>query len=419
MTVLSIRQYEYNAIKHKMDEMKQQVNSGVCRLYQPARRMNRIRPFYVMDLLARAKQMEQSGISIIHMEVGEPDFPTPQRVIDVASRTLADGQVKYTPAAGIFELRARISDYYCQQYQLTISPERIFVTPGASGAFMLAMAMLVESDHQVLLPDPCYPCNRNFIHLFDGTPIFIPVNGSTRYQLTADLLQKYWCETASGTIIASPSNPTGTMMSADQLQAVIASVENMNGWVVSDEIYHGLIYGETAHSALEFSNDVLVINSFSKYFGMTGWRLGWLVVPERLIENTEMLAQNLFISAPSIAQVAAIQAFEPDNRQELERRRMEFHKRRDFLYHALLSLGFSIESNPQGAFYIYAGCEKFTNDSDSFARDLLEKVGVAVTPGRDFGEHQANNHIRLAYTTSLENLHSGIERIEKFIATKL
>lgn len=385
-------------------------------MYKPAKRMQQMSPFYVMDLLARAKQLEQSGRSIIHMEVGEPDFPTPRLMVEAASKALANAQIKYTPAAGLFELRERITEHYWQQYQLKISVQRVFVTPGASGALMLAMAMLVDADDQILLPDPCYPCNRNFIRLFDGRPVLIPVDGSSNYQITAQLLQHHWNEATRGIIVASPSNPTGTMLSGEQLQAVITSVEGLNGWIVSDEIYHGLVYQTTAHSALEFSDQVLVINSFSKYFGMTGWRLGWLVVPEALIESAEKLAQNLFISASSIAQAAAIHAFDTDNRQLLEQRRLDFHKRRDFLYHTLQEFGFRIENKPQGAFYLYAGCEKFTNDSDAFASDLLEKAGVAVTPGRDFGEHQPSTHLRFAYTTSLEKLRSGAERIQHFIA---
>ena len=385
-------------------------------MYELAQRINRIQPFHVMDLLARAQQLEQAGRSIVHMEVGEPDFPTPPLILQAASQMLACGSVKYTPAAGIPLLRERIAEYYEQHAQLSIAAERIFITPGASGALMLAMAMLVNPGQHVLLPDPCYPCNRNFIHLFDGKPVLIPVDGSTDYQLTADLVQQYWTDKTCGTIIASPSNPTGTMISAMQLQAVIDFLTRQNGWIVSDEIYHGLVYAESARSALEFSTDVLVINSFSKYFGMTGWRLGWLVVPDTLIDAAEKLAQNLFISASTIAQVAAVHAFDSENLQILEQRRLEFQQRRDFLYDALRSLGFSIEGKPHGAFYIYAGCESLTDNSDAFARDLLERAGVAVTPGRDFGEHQAHNHLRFAYTTSLENLQSGVERIRQFVS---
>ncbi|MEE9346019.1 MAG: aminotransferase class I/II-fold pyridoxal phosphate-dependent enzyme, partial [Methylococcales bacterium] len=269
---------------------------------------------------------------------------------------------------------------------------------------------------EVLMPDPCYPCNRNFIHLFEGKPKLIAVDGASNYQLTADLFQQYWNNKACGTIIASPSNPTGTIMSAQQLQSVIDLVAGKNGWVVADEIYHGLVYGTDINSALEFSDDVLVINSFSKYFGMTGWRLGWLVVPEALVDAAEKLAQNLFISASSISQAAALHAFDADNLQLLETRRQQFQARRDFLYDALLSLGFSIQCKPQGAFYIYAGCERFSDDSDQFASELLEQAGVAVTPGRDFGEHQARSHIRFAYTISFENLQLGVERIAQFIS---
>lgn len=381
-----------------------------------ASRVDDIRPFYVMDLLSRAKQLEQSGKSIVHMEVGEPDFTTPQPIIDAATSALADGQIKYTPAAGLADLRQRIARYYADSYDVNIDSHRLFITPGASGALMLALAMLIDPGAEVLLPDPCYPCNRNFIRLFDGRPVLIPVDGLMSYQLGADLIDRYWNSNTSGTIVASPSNPTGTMLSAWQLQSVIDAVKSHDGWVISDEIYHGLVYEEQMHSALEFDNtNTLVINSFSKYFGMTGWRLGWLVVPEALIESAEKLMQNLFIASSSIAQVAALSAFDSDTVSIMEERRMAFQTRRDFLNNALQSLGFSISCKPEGAFYIYADCHQLAESSDQLASDLLEHAGVAVTPGRDFGDYRYNQHIRFAYTTSLDNLKLGVERIAKYL----
>ena len=354
-----------------------------------AARMRRIQPFHVMALLARARDLEAAGRSIIHMEIGEPDFVTPQPVIDAGSRALAEGRTHYTPAVGLAALRERIAGFYRERHGLDVAAARIVVTPGASAALQLVMAVLVNPGDRVLMADPGYPCNRNFVHLLGGEPVGIPV--------------------------ASPSNPPGTLLDGAALQALYAVCSARGGALVVDEIYHGLVYGAAAATALAVSEQLFVINSFSKYFGMTGWRLGWLVAPLELVPEIDKLAQNLFLAAPTLAQHAALRAFDPDNLEILEARREAFRQRRDFLLPALRELGFAIPVTPAGAFYLYADCSRFTDDSYTFSQRLLEEAGVAVTPGIDFGSYLPERHVRFAYTTSLENLQEGVRRLRAFL----
>jgi len=372
-------------------------------------------PFYVMELLQRAKQLEAQGRDIIHMEIGEPDFPTPAAIIEQGVNYIQSGDVKYTAAAGLSELREKISQHYKINYKVEISSKRIFITPGASGAFLLALGVSLNPDEEVLMADPCYPCNHNFVRLMEGKTKFINVDANTDYQLSAQLIRENWTDRTKGVLIASPSNPTGTLISALELENTITQIKALGGHFYSDEIYHGLVYGKSARSALEFSDDVFVINSFSKYFCMTGWRIGWLVVPEGCVDAVERLAQNIFISTATHSQYAALAAFSEDNLIELESRKHEFEKRRDFLYSHLIRLGFDVAVKPEGAFYIYANCSRFTNDSFQFAKDLLEQQGVAVTPGKDFGNNQANCYIRFAYTASIAKMSVAIKRLENFI----
>lgn len=380
-----------------------------------AKRTFDISSFHVMDLLRRAKQLEAQGRDVIHMEIGEPDFAAPQTIVDAGVKQLLTGEIKYTAAAGLPALREKIAHYYQQCYGVTVDTRRIFVTPGASGAFLLAFGTSLNPQDELLMTDPCYPCNSNFATLFDANTKTIPVNADSNYQLTAEDIQQHWTAATKGVLIASPSNPTGTLITADDLQRAIETTNKLGGCFYSDEIYHGLIYDQRAASALEFSDDVFVINSFSKYFAMTGWRIGWLIVPEGFIEATEKLAQNIFIATSTDAQYAALAAFDADTLAELERRRVEFALRRDFLYENLLRLGFEIPVKPEGAFYIYANCRKFTDDSYRFALDLLEAEAVAITPGKDFGTHDAHHALRFAYTTSIDRMAIAIERLERFI----
>ncbi|MDD2760835.1 MAG: pyridoxal phosphate-dependent aminotransferase [Methylomonas sp.] len=380
-----------------------------------AERMQGISAFYVMELLQRAKELEREGRDVIHMEIGEPDFPTPKAVIDAGRALLRTGDVKYTAAAGLPELRACIARHYQDAYGVTLDPRRVFVTPGASGAFLLAFGISLNPGEQVMMADPCYPCNDNFVRLFNGHTHFVDVDAGSAYQLTAELIAKHWRSDSKGVLLASPSNPTGTLLGGNDFNRAIEQVHSLGGCFYSDEIYHGLVYDGRAASALESSDDVFVINSFSKYFGMTGWRVGWLVVPDDFIEAAEKLAQNIFISTPTHSQYAALASFTPENMAELERRRLEFKERRDFLYENLLKLGFKIACKPEGAFYVYADCSAFTDDSFEFARQLLEQEGVAVTPGRDFGHYLADRHIRFAYTASVDRMASALKRLERFL----
>jgi aspartate/methionine/tyrosine aminotransferase len=380
-----------------------------------AGRMQFIQPFHVMALLGRARELEAAGRSIIHMEIGEPDFVTPQPVIDAGIRALSEGRTHYTPAVGLAALRERIAGFYRDRYAVSVQPERIVVTPGASAALQLVMAVLVNPGDRVLMADPGYPCNRNFVYLVNGEPVGIPVTADTGYQPSPEQVEVHWSQDTAALLVASPSNPTGTLLDADTLQSFHDFTRSRGAALVVDEIYHGLVYGETAATALAVSDDLFVINSFSKYFGMTGWRLGWLVAPLAMVPEIDKLAQNLFLAAPTLAQHAALRAFDADNLEVLESRREAFRERRDYLLPALRQLGFDIPVTPAGAFYLYADCSRFTSDSYTFSQRLLEEAGVAITPGTDFGTFRPERHVRFAYTTSLENLREGVRRLQDYL----
>lgn len=379
--------------------------------------MGDIEPFHVMELLGRARELEAAGRSIIHMEIGEPDFTTPQPVVEAAQRALVEGRTHYTPALGLPALREAIAGFYRSRYGVELPARRIVITPGASGALLLALGVLLDRDSEVLMADPGYPCNRHFVRFIEGRACPIAVGADTDYQLTAELLATHWNEATRAAMVATPSNPTGTLIPADELAAMASLVREKGGALLVDEIYHGLVYGQATPTptALALSDELFVINSFSKYFSMTGWRLGWLVVPEAYVRPVEKLAQNLFIAAPTLAQYAALAAFGEETLAILEQRRLAFQQRRDFLLPALRELGFGIPVTPQGAFYLYADCSRFSDDSMRFATELLEKSGVAVTPGIDFGSHLPQKHLRFAYTTSLEKLAEGVARIRRHI----
>jgi aspartate/methionine/tyrosine aminotransferase len=384
-----------------------------------ADRMGHIQPFYVMELLARARELEASGRSIIHMEVGEPDFPTPELVREAGKRALDEGYTTYTPAAGIPELRSAIARHYRDAYRVDIPPRRVVVTPGSSGALQLILGTLINPGDGVLMADPSYPCNRNFVRLVEGEPIAIPVDAQSSYQLTAEMVENAWYPGIKAVMVATPSNPTGTLLDADSLRDIADVVRSKGGALIVDEIYQGLVYGKERSSVLSVADDAFVINSFSKYFGMTGWRLGWLIAPERYIGSIDKLAQNIFLSPPSPSQYAALVALGRDNLQTLEQRRREFEQRRDYLLPRLQSLGFKIPLVPEGAFYLYADCSALTSDSYGFAMELLEQEGVAITPGRDFGDNRPEQHVRFAYTTSIERLEEGITRLARFIERRM
>jgi aspartate/methionine/tyrosine aminotransferase len=380
-----------------------------------ATRMADIRPFYVMEILARAQQLQAQGCDVIHMEVGEPDFPTPPIVLEAAANALRGAGLGYTPAAGLPELRRAIVAHYQVRYGLDIDHRRIFVTPGASGALQMVLTLLVEPGAGVALADPGYPCYPNLTRCLGGIPRWLAVDETSDFNLCAAVLATAWDSTMTGLIAASPANPTGSIMKPDVLRELIDFAVAKGAFVVSDEIYQGLEYDGLARSALAYSRDVFVINSFSKYFGMTGWRLGWAVVPEPAIDGAERLAQNLFISAPTLSQRAALAAFEPENMRELERRRQVFAARREVLCAGLSRLGFAIRARPQGAFYVYADAGGLTTDTQAFAMNLLELAGVAVTPGRDFGIHHPERFLRFCYTAPVERIEEALARLERFI----
>ena len=385
-------------------------------MMRTAGRMQSIQPFHVMALLARARELEAAGRSIVHMEIGEPDFITPQPVIDAGIRALQDGRTHYTPAVGLQALRLRIAAFYRQRYGVDVDARRVVITPGASAALQLVMAVLVNPGDQVLLADPGYPCNRNFVYLLNGHPVGIPVTAATAYQPDPQQVRKHWTEAVAALLVASPSNPTGTLLGENTLREFHAIATSRGGNLIVDEIYHGLVYGQQAATALAISEDIFVVNSFSKYFGMTGWRLGWLIAPPAYVADIDKLAQNLFLAAPTIAQHAALRAFDEETITILESRRREFQQRRDYLLPGLREIGFDIPVIPDGAFYLYANCSRFSDDSYRFSSRLLEEVGVAITPGTDFGIHRPETHVRFAYTTSMDNLQEGVRRLREYLS---
>ena len=380
-------------------------------------RMRDIAPFRVMEILARARRMEAEGRSVVHMEIGEPDFVSPEPVIAAGVAALNAGHTHYTPAAGLPALRAAISDYYGQRFGVSVDPRRVIVTPGASGALQLVLGVLVNPGDRVLVTDPGYPCNRHMISMFGGVPVSLPVAMNEDYAVSPSSLSVAMREDVKALMVASPANPTGNLICLDALQALNAQLgKQPDTLLICDEIYQGLQYGSRPETALALGCDnVVVINSFSKFFGMTGWRVGWVVAPEAMIEPMERLAQNIFLAAPTPGQHAALAAFGARSMEILEQRRDDFHVRRDFLFSAIGELGLGLGPVPAGAFYIYANVEGLTDDSMMFARELLDKAGVAITPGLDFGSYAAGQHVRFAYTTGLDRLADGVERLRRFL----
>jgi len=377
--------------------------------------MAEIQPFQVMEIWNRAKELESQGRRIIQMQIGEPDFTAPDPVIAASIEALKQHPIHYTSALGTPLLRQAIAHHYRERYGIAVPAARIAVTPGASGALLIALGVLVNPGDEFLMPDPAYPCNRHFVRFFEGSVKSIPVGPQTQYQLTPGLIDANWSANTRGVLIASPSNPTGTMIAPAEMRAIIETVHARGGVAIVDEIYQGLTYASGFESALAHSDRIFVVNSFSKYFSMTGWRLGWLVVPEDCVREVETFAQNAFICPSAPAQYAGLAAFAPETTAILESRREEFRRRRDFLVPALRELGFSIPVTPEGAFYIYAGIEAFAADSGEFALALLEEAGVAITPGKDFGANQAGRYVRFAYTRSIEDLQEGVRRLRKYL----
>jgi aspartate/methionine/tyrosine aminotransferase len=380
-----------------------------------AARLDEIEPFHVMELLKMAAALEQTGRSVIHMGIGEPDFPAAPPVLQAAATAIAAGALPYTHAVGLPALREAISVHYRQRFGLEVAAERIVVTAGASGALLLACAALVGRDDEVLMPDPSYPCNRHFVTAFEGRARLIPSGPAQRFQLSASMVREHWRSSTKGVLLASPSNPTGTSIASQELRDIAAFVRVQGGFTLVDEIYQGLSYDAPPFSALSLGEDIIVINSFSKYFSMTGWRLGWLVVPPAMISAVEKLAQNFFICASTLAQHAALACFTPEATEIFEQRKSEFRRRRDYLVPQLLRLGFEIPVLPDGAFYVYADCSRFSDDADAFTRQILQETGVVMTPGLDFGTQDVRRYLRVSYATSLQNLQEAVRRLEVYL----
>jgi aspartate/methionine/tyrosine aminotransferase len=383
-----------------------------------SRLASRVEPFHVMRLLEQAAGLAAQGRSIIHMEVGEPDFPTAGPILEAGRQALAEGRTRYTPARGLPALRDALTGYYAGRYDTAVDPARILITPGASGALQLVFQSVLEPGDGVLICDPSYPCYRQVLRLMGVEPIAVPVGPETDYQLTVALAAAAWRPAVRALIVASPSNPTGSSIAPEVLSGLYALCRARGAALIVDEIYQGLTYEAPDRTALELgAGDLYCINSFSKYFGMTGWRLGWLVGPADTVAVMERLAQNLFIAANTPAQYAALAALAPATRETLEVRRDAFRQRRDRLLPALRALGFGIPVQPTGAFYLYARLPAGVGlDSMAFAERMLVEAGVALTPGHDFGHYEADRHVRFAYTSESADLDEGVRRLRDALA---
>ena len=377
-----------------------------------------IQPFRVMKILGEAKALQNQGRDIIHMEIGEPDFPSLACVHQAAFESSEQGLTHYTPSLGLPELREKLSQFYQSFYHAEVDSEQIMLTPGSSSALQLVLTAILNPGDKVLLTDPTYPCNRQFVKLLYGELVNVPTDAESNYQLNLALLKKYWQAGIKVVMVASPANPTGTVIEQPELMAMAEFLAERNAFLIVDEIYQGLVYDRPAETILANPNrpdNIIVINSFSKFFGMTGWRLGWCVAPAVLMPVLERLAQNLFLAAPTASQYGALAVLEPSALEQLEQRRQLFAERRDVLFNAMQQAGFKIKVLPQGAFYLYWDVSEWTQDSEQFCHDLLHQSGVAITPGTDFGELEGHHYVRLAYTTDAVQLIEAVSRIAVFI----
>lgn len=389
-------------------------------------RAERIEPFYVMEVAKAASEIARAAAHtdrpMIFLNIGEPDFTAPPLVQEAAERAIREGRTQYTDATGLHALRERISGWYAQRFRVDVPARRIIVTAGASAALQLACLALIEAGDQILMPDPSYPCNRHFVSAAEGDAVLIPTTAAERYQLSAAKVQEHWGAKTRGVLLASPSNPTGTSIHPDELKKIHAFVQAKGGITLLDEIYLGLSYDDTfGHTALALDDQVVSINSFSKYFNMTGWRLGWMVVPEVLVPAIERLAQNLFICPSTVAQHAALACFEPESIAEYERRRSEFKARRDWFIPQLRSMGLDVPVMPDGAFYAWADCSEAARrlgvqGSWDFAFEVMRASHVAVTPGRDFGHAETSRFIRFSTANSMPQLQEAAARLKGLLA---
>jgi aspartate/methionine/tyrosine aminotransferase len=378
------------------------------------RRAQEIEAFEVMDVLSRAHALEAAGRHVVHMEIGEPDFTAPEAVVEAGVQALRDGRTAYTATLGLPALREAISGFYSSKFRKAVDAKRIAITSGASGGLLTVAALYVNPGDEVLIPDPGYPGYRHFVRAFEGVARPLAVSAADNFQPTAAMIEKAWTKKTRGVLLGSPSNPTGTLIEERELRNIASLVEQRGGVLMVDEIYQGLVYGTEPSTALGLPGEVVVINSFSKYFCMTGWRLGWAVLPQKSVRDFEKLAQHLFISAPSAAQHAALAAFLPESLSILEKRRNEFALRRNFFVPELKKAGLAVPAEPHGAFYVYADCG---GDARRFCLELLEKEAVAATPGIDFGANGTARCVRFAYTRPRPELEEAAARIRRFAAS--
>ncbi|WP_287153000.1 pyridoxal phosphate-dependent aminotransferase [Candidatus Solincola tengchongensis] len=380
-----------------------------------ARRGERIPPFIVMEVLEKAQHMEREGRDIIHMEVGEPDFDTPRCIKEAAYRAMLEGKTRYTHSQGVRELREAISEHYLQKYHVEVDPDRIVVTSGSSPAMLLLFAALLDPGDEVILSNPCYACYPNIVEFVDGRPVEVPVFEEDGFQYRPREIEKRLSARTRAIIINSPSNPTGNLLEPEVMEE-IASLAEKGLYVVSDEIYHGLVYESREHSILEFTDRAFVINGFSKLYAMTGWRLGYLIAPPEFIRPVQKMMQNLFISANDFVQWAGIAAL-TEAAEDVEAMVRTYDQRRRFLLPRLREIGFGVAVEPQGAFYVLANARRFTRDSYSLAMELLEKTGVAVTPGIDFGSG-GEGYLRFSYANHLDRIREGMRRLEEYLVRR-
>ena len=391
-----------------------------------ATRADRIEPFYVMEVAkaaqALAAQVAGTADPMIFLNIGEPDFTAPPLVQQAANQAIAGGLTQYTPALGLMPLRQALSNWYGQRFGVDVPASRIVITAGASAALQLVCLALINAGDEVLMPDPSYPCNRHFVSAAEGNAVLLPTTAEERFQLSADKVQAAWGDKTRGVLLASPSNPTGSSIAPDELRKIHEVVKAHDGVTIVDEIYLGLSYDDTyGQTALAIDENIISINSFSKYFNMTGWRLGWAVVPEALVPAIERLAQNLFICASTISQHAALACFAPESIAEYERRRAEFKARRDYFIPALEALGMPVPVAPDGAFYAWADCTQAAKKlgvegSWDFTYAVMERAHLAITPGRDFGTQDTGRFVRFSTANSMEQLQEAIARLQKLLA---
>jgi aspartate/methionine/tyrosine aminotransferase len=372
--------------------------------------------FHAVEVFKEAQALQAAGRDIISLGIGEPDFTAPPQVVEALEQAARAGRSGYSPPAGLGALREAIAGFYAG-FGAEVDPSRVIVTAGASGALSLACAALVNPGDEVLMPDPAYPANSNFVLAAGGQPRLVPSTAAQRFQLAAEDVRRHWQARTRGAMIASPSNPTGTSIAPAELAALLAEVRGRGGFTIMDEIYLGLSYDGKPRSALALDDEAVIINSFSKYFNMTGWRLGWLIAPAAMVSTVEKMTASLAICAPTLAQHAAVACFAPDTLALYEQRRAAFQQRRDFLLDAFERMGIDVPVRPDGAFYIYADVSRWGMDSARFAHRLLHEAGVAAVPGMDFGPAHASRTVRFAYTTGMDRLVEAAARIERFLQT--